>query len=389
MNTLGTIAACCFWLCAGGILYAYAVYPLLLWVLARLFGRQGDPPPLSDSQLPSLSLLIAAHNEEASIEARIRNALAMDYPKEKLEIIVASDGSTDATSSIARRYADQGVRVLEFSRRGKSAVLNLAIPQARGELVLLSDANTHTSHDAARHMARWFVDPGIGAVCGRLLLIDPQQGNNVDSLYWKYETFLKNRESKLGALLGSNGAIYTLRKVHFDPIPDQILIDDFVIPLQARLRSGCAIVYDAKATAHEESAADMRAEFRRRTRIGTGDWQAIALLWRLLNPFRGWIAFTFFSHKLLRWVCPFFMIGMIVANLCLAHFSPHFAVLLRVQLVLYTVAAAGAVVPRKIPLSRFMRLAHLFLSMNTALFIGFYKWLAMPATGVWNRTPRP
>lgn len=378
-----------FWTCVAGIGYTYAVYPVLLALLGRLFGKQAEPPLLADDQLPSLTLLIAAHNEESAIEDRIQNALAMDYPRQKLEIIIASDGSSDQTTAIARRFAHQGVRVLEYSRRGKTAMLNLAIQEAQGELILLSDANTYTNPSAPRLLARWFVDPNIGAVCGRLFLTDPRLGTNVDSLYWTYETFLKRRESRLGALLGSNGAIYAIRKTCFKAIPDQTIIDDFVIPLQARLRTGCAIVYDAEATAHEETAPNIRCEFHRRTRIGTGDWQAIALLWRLLDPRRGWIAFTFFSHKVLRWVCPFFMIGMIATNLCLAQFSPFFYTILRIQLVLYALAAAGAIMPRNVPLSRFMRLASLFVSMNAALFIGFYKWLATPHTGIWSRTPRP
>ncbi len=384
MKMLQTI----FWLCFAGIGYTYAVYPVLLALLSRLFGKQADTPLLAQGTLPTLTLLIAAHNEEATIEDRIKNALAMDYPRPKLEIIIASDGSTDQTAALARRFAHQGVRLLEYTRLGKTAMLNLAIQEAQGELILLSDANTHLHSDAARLLARWFVDPKIGAVCGRLVLTDPNSGNNVDSVYWKYETFLKKRESQLGALLGSNGAIYAIRKSCFQPIPDQTLIDDFVIPLQARLRTGCAIVYDASATAHEESAPNIRSEFHRRTRIGTGDWQAIALLWRLLDPRQGWIAFTFFSHKVLRWVCPFFMIGMIATDLCLAQFSPFFYTVLRIQIILYTLAAAGAIMPRNVPLSRFMRLASLFVSMNAALFIGFYKWLLASHTGVWSRTPR-
>jgi cellulose synthase/poly-beta-1,6-N-acetylglucosamine synthase-like glycosyltransferase len=389
MTLSQTIAACFFWISLGGIVYSYAAYPLLLAILAHLFGKRIKSPLLDYADLPSLSLLIAAHNEEEVIEQRIEIALAMDYPREKLEILIASDGSTDSTAAIAARFTHRGVRLLDFpTRRGKSALLNDAIRQASGEIILLSDANTRTNGNAARLLARWFVDPHVGAVCGRLVLIDPKSGTNVDSLYWKYETFLKKRESQLGALLGSNGAIYALRAAHFQPIPDRTLIDDFVIPLKARLQSGCAIIYDAEAIAREETAPRIGTEFRRRTRIGTGDWQAIALLWRLLNPARGWIAFTFFSHKILRWVCPFFMIAMIASNLHLSPHSSFFHAILRVQIALYTLAAAGAIVPQNLPLSKFLRLANMFLSMNAALFLGFYKWLTTPHTGIWARTPR-
>src|SRR5205085_1732560 len=219
---------------------------------------------------------IAAHNEESVIGARLTNALAMDYPRQKLEIIVASDGSVDRTAEIVRRFAGQGVRLLDSSvRRGKATVLNEAICEANGQIVLLSDANTHTDPSAARLLVRWFTDPKIGAVCGRLILIDPASGKNVDGLYWKYETQLKKHESRLGALLGSNGAIYAIRREVYCPIPDGTIVDDFVIPLLAKLRRGCQIVYDWDAIAREESAAGVASEFKRRARIGAGGWQAL------------------------------------------------------------------------------------------------------------------
>src|SRR5262249_30950742 len=146
-------------------------------------------------------------------------------------------------------------------------------------------------------------------VCGRLVLTDPATGCNVDSYYWRYETFLKRCEGRLGALLGANGAIYAIRRELYTPIPGNTIVDDFVIPLRAKLRTGCRIVYDGDAVAREETPPNVGAEFHRRSRIGAGGFQSIGLLWRLLNPRSGWVAFTFFSHKILRWVCPFFLVA--------------------------------------------------------------------------------
>lgn len=388
MHTIRFLAESLFWLSAAGVFYAYAMYPALLCVLARLFGRRAEAPLLHEDALPSISLLIAAHNEEEVIEDRILNALAMDYPREKLEIVIASDGSTDQTAAIVRQYASRGVRLLDnAARRGKATVLNAAMSEVNGQIILLSDANTSTSKLAARSLVRWFANPRVGAVCGKLILTDPQSGKNVDGLYWKYETFLKGHESRLGALLGSNGAIYAIRKDLLRPIPNQTIIDDFMIPLLAKQRSGCEIIYDRDATATEESAPDVATEFRRRSRIGAGGWQAIGMLWRLLNPTRGWIAFTFFSHKILRWMCPFFMILLLASNVLLLR-SPTYQVLFWVQAVLYAAALCGAYVWRGAPLARFLRLANMFLSMNAALLVGFFRWLSGPQSGIWSPTKR-
>ena len=343
--------------------------------------------PLANGDLPCISLLIAAHNEEAVIEKRILNALAMDYPAEKLEIVIASDGSDDRTAEIVRRYGDR-VRLLDFAeRRGKSATLNAAMQQLRGDIVLLSDANTFIDTPAARKLIRWFVDPVVGAVCGKLVLIDPASGANVDSLYWRYETFLKECEGRLVALLGSNGSIYAIRRESFIPIPPQTIVDDFCIPLVIKLRTNCSIVYDTAAIANEESAQHVREEFRRRIRIGAGGFQAIGMLWPLLDPRRGWIAFTFLSHKIMRWLCPFFLLGALACSAMLQQGRTIYRWMLIAQIAFYIGAMFVALVPRwRFP--RLLRLGSMFTSMNAALLLGFFRWLSGGQKGVWRRTER-
>jgi len=344
---------------------------------------------MAEEELPSISLLIAAYNEETEIEDRLRNALATDYPSERLEIAVGSDGSTDATAQLVRRYADHGVRLLDFkNRRGKASVLNAAIPELKGEIVLLSDANTHNDSQAARKLVRWFRDPKVGAVCGKLVLTDPVTGRNADGLYWKYETFLKLCENRLGALLGANGAIYAIRKDLYVPIPAATLVDDFVIPLLAKVRTGCSITYESEAIAHEETPPDVRAEFHRRSRIGAGGFQSIGMLWRLLDPRQGWIAFTFLSHKILRWLCPFFLIGALASNaMLLSNGRAFYRYLLLAQVAFYLVSLLAAVAPPSRWLKP-LRLASLFSGMNLALLVGFIRWLVGSQKGAWRRTIR-
>jgi cellulose synthase/poly-beta-1,6-N-acetylglucosamine synthase-like glycosyltransferase len=379
----------CFWACTTLVLYAYAGYPALVWVLARIFGCRAELPALEDRDLPAVSLILAAYNEGAVIEDRLCNALAMDYPPEKLEVIVGSDGSTDRTAEIVRGFAGRGIRLLDYAQnRGKASVLNSTIAEAKGEILLLSDANTNIDPSAARKLVRWFRDPTVGSVVGRLVLIDSRTGRNADGLYWAYETFLKRCESRLGALLGANGAIYALRKDLYRLIPAESIIDDFVIPLLAKLRTGCAIVYDRDAIAWEETPPDVASEFHRRARIGAGGFQSIGMLWRLLDPRRGWVAFTFLSHKVLRWFCPFFLLGMLVSNVVLALGSPFYRALLAGHLGFYAASAVTASLPAQAGPWRLLRLTTMFTAMNLALLVGFWRWLRGVRGGAWRRTAR-
>jgi cellulose synthase/poly-beta-1,6-N-acetylglucosamine synthase-like glycosyltransferase len=371
----------------GVIVYGYIGYPCLVWILSR-FARCAQAPANSDAECPRLSLLIAAHNEESVIGKRIENALALDYPNDKLEVVVASDGSTDGTTAIVSSYATRGVRLADFAgRRGKSSVLNETIPTLTGEIVLLSDANTFYDSSAARCLARWFADSQVGAVCGRLVLFDPASGTNVDSLYWKYETFLKRCEGRLGGLLGANGAVYAIRKSMYRPIPNDTLVDDFVIPIYAKIHSRCRIVYDCSAIAHEETPHSVRAEFRRRCRIGSGAYQSLAILWRILSPRHGWTTFTFISHKVVRWLCPFLMLALLATNLLLLHL-PVFQWLLVSQLAFYTLAALAPYLPLRFTALKPLRLATMFAGMNLALLVGFVRLLRDKQSGTWSRTPR-
>ena len=379
-----------FWACLAGVVYSYAIYPVAVWAFAHVFGTARTPPAdLADGDLPMVSLLIAAYNEESVIGERLRNALALDYPADKLEIVIASDGSSDRTNAIVEAANDPRVRLLAFpQRQGKAGVLNSAFPQLRGDVVVLSDANTNTGRSAIRQLVRWFQSPNVGVVCGRLVLTDPATGTNVDGMYWKYETFLKVCENRLGALLGANGAIYAVRRHLYTGIRRNTLIDDFVIPLTMRLRTGCAIEYDCDATAYEETPEAIGSEFKRRARIGTGGFQSLPVLWTLLNPAQGWIAFTYFSHKIARWLCPFLLLGAFGLNLFLVD-KPLYAVTLAVQFALYAIAVGGTQLTSPGVPVRILRLTTLFAGMNLALLVGFWRWISTEPQGAWTRTARP
>jgi cellulose synthase/poly-beta-1,6-N-acetylglucosamine synthase-like glycosyltransferase len=374
--------------CLALVGYAYLGYPLLLWGVSKTFGR---PPRGHDEvahHLPTLSLLIVAHNEETCIAERIENALALKYPAERLEIVIASDGSSDRTAEIAAGYAGRGVRLLDYKqRRGKAAVLTDAIRECSGEIVALSDANTFYERHALKKLARWFADAQVGVVCGRLLLVDRASGQNVDGIYWRYETFLKKCEARLGALLGANGAIYSIRRDLYVPIPETTIVDDFVIPLLAKLKSRCRIVYDSDAIAYEETPPTIRDEFRRRSRIGAGGFQSIAMLYPIMHPRHGWTSFSFLSHKVCRWTCPFFLLGALISNAILLA-SERYSAVLVAQCSFYSLAGMGAFLPGSHVSVRLIRLTTMFTSMNLALLVGFWRWASGRQRGTWQRTAR-
>jgi cellulose synthase/poly-beta-1,6-N-acetylglucosamine synthase-like glycosyltransferase len=272
-------------------------------------------------------------------------------------------------------------------RRGKAATLNDAFSKLENEIVVLSDANTEFNRDSVMCLAAWFADRSIGVVCGRLVLTDARTRRNVDSIYWKYETFLKKCESKLGALLGSNGGIYAIRKSLFEAIPSNTIVDDMVVPLSARKRTGCRIVYDRGAVASEEIPESIGAEFRRRARIGAGGFQSIGILRGLLNPRHGWVSFTFWSHKILRWLCPFFMIGALVLNLLLIGHSEFFNLFIA-QLAFYGVSLLACWLPVRPRFLRYFKLGTMFTMMNAALLVGFFRWSFGRQNGQWQRTER-
>ena len=373
------------------VVYAYVGYPASLLLLARVFGRLRKPPCVPDDELPSVSLVICALNEEKWIAQRVANALAQDYPTGRLKIVVASDGSTDRTARLVGALAHkhpQRVALHEFTARtGKANVLNRLLPELDTQLIVLSDANTFFERSAVRNLARWFTHPGVLAVCGKLELTDPATGSNVDSLYWRFENLLKQQENRLGALLGANGAIYAIRRSQFVPIPPDTIIDDFVLPLGMKLRYGGDIIYDEQAVATEETPPQVRDEFKRRARIGAGGFQALVSLWPLLLPGSGWTSWAFVSHKLLRWIAPLLLVAALVANALLLA-DPAFRALFALQVVFYAIALLGAFMPGSGLVPRCLRLATLFTSMNAALAVGFFRWLLGAQRGTWQRTAR-
>jgi hypothetical protein len=354
-----------FWLLAALIFYVYVGYPIVLVVLQGLFGK---PAGKAECQ-PSVSILIPAFNEAEIMAAKIRNTLALDYPRELLEIVVASDGSTDGTADIAKAHVDGRVRFFDFpENRGKVAVLNDTVPHLRGEIVVFSDASAMLAPDSMRELVTAFSNPKVGAVSGVYGIANKAVANlgRQEDFYWSYETFLKTMESRLGTLTGAHGAFYAIRRSLYPfPLADTIN-DDFVIPTSV-IRQGFRIAYETRARALEE--AEYTEGFRRRVRITAGNFEQVGEIRKLLGPSQPLTLFCFLSHKAGRLLVPPAMVGLLACSLVLASIRPYSWFLIA-QAVFYGVALIGAFVRLR---PAVLRLPYYFCRINAAFFVWLYQ----------------
>ncbi len=337
-----------------------------------------------------MSIIIAAYNEEKVIEGRIDNCLALDYPKDKLEIIIASDGSSDQTPTIVSRYASEGVTCFDYKeRRGKVNVLNETVPKAKHNLVVFSDANTMFKRDALKKLIRHFADDRIGCVVGGLQFINAKGSSTaeLEGVYWRYETLLKKLEGKRGSLLGANGAIFGIRKELFIALEPDTIVEDFVLPMKI-LERGFHVVYAPEASAIEEAAHKIIQEKQRRIRIGAGDFQALFRLLPMLNPLRGFPALAFWSHKALRWFAPIFMVIAFISNLLIFNQGEFFKLTFIFQYVFYILAFIGQLLSRTPRNFKIFSLCYYFVSMNVALLLGLIRYLTGTQSVKWKRTER-
>ncbi len=370
-----TAVAVVFWTAAALLLYAMAGYPLALALIAGLRGA-GKRAPAEPNPLPVVSLIVAAHNEEKSILAFMRSALAFEYPRERLEVIVVSDGSTDRTLEwAAKAGADVAFGV---PRGGKVAALNAAVERARGEVLAFADANaTWDPHALSRLVAR-LADPGVGYVCGQLRL-GPTGGENQEGLYWRYEMAVRERESRLAGVTAGNGAINAVRRdayIALEPGRGQ----DISFPFELA-RRGLRAVYEPDAAAHESLASTLAGEFARKRRMHAGSWATI-LRHRMLSPrgypFGYWLEIL--SHRGLRYAAPFLHLIVLAANLALLGDSWIYAVTLTAQLAVLAAATLATLVPL-----RPFQVPRYYLAVTAASALGLWDYLRHGVPVTWER----
>ncbi len=371
-----------FWGCIGVIFYVYFGYFLLVLLLSMLEKHiQKD-----ESFIPHVSLLIPAYNEESVIREKIENSLRLDYPKDKLEIVVVSDGSIDDTNVIVSEYQDRGVVLYTTPKRaGKIAAQEMVIPMLSGEIIVFSDANTMYYPDSIKKLIRNFADNTVGGASGDVrLLASDKSFDASESLYYKYERFIQQNESKIWSLIGADGAMYAIRKgLYVSPKSNAVSCDD-VIPMAVAM-AGYRIAYEPEAIAVEDSAPCWRIEFRRRVRMAA--FGINNFLWNRNIPSmqQPWLLIEYLSHRLFRWITPFFIIGLFVSNIFLLSVSKLYWVIFIIQIGFYFFALIGMKLKTD---KHIFGVCFYFCLNNIGNMLGVIKGMMRMQRNLWKPTER-
>jgi cellulose synthase/poly-beta-1,6-N-acetylglucosamine synthase-like glycosyltransferase len=366
------------------VIYIYVGYPIIALIIARL-----SPRPIKQGQsLPTVSILIAAYNESHVIEATIKNKLSLNYPSDKLEIIIVSDGSTDGTDEIVARFDCKQLRLLrQEPRAGKTSALNMAIAEVSGEIIVFSDANSLYAPDALYHLVANFADPEVGYVTGKMVYTNPDGTVNAEgcSAYMKYENFLRGVESQIGSVVGVDGGIDAVRKKLYRPMrPDQL--PDFVLPLNV-VDQGYRVVYEEKALLHEPALSGSSDEYRMRVRVSLRAYWALWDMRHLLFKYDNLLfAWQLWSHKVLRYLCFIFLIVALTTNIALYSHGVLFKCLLATQIFCYAGGYASPLLEKIGYSSRLLGLCRYFTLLNMASAHAFFRFFRGQKQVLW--TPR-
>jgi cellulose synthase/poly-beta-1,6-N-acetylglucosamine synthase-like glycosyltransferase len=376
------MATILFWTAFTCIVYVYAGYPLLLMLWRRVVRRPVD----KRYQEVSVSLVIVMHNERRNVQAKIQNCFELDYPADKLQIIVSLDAPTDGTDALLRQYTGQGVEVLSSPvRRGKAEALNSGLAAARGEIVMFGDAGQRLEKSAVRELVANFADASVGAVSGALVLLDrdAQEAADGAGLYWRYEKKLRAMESDIHSVPGATGAIYAIRRRLFVPLPPGTILDDVVVTMRIVLEGKRAIL-DPAARAYGVATQSPDIEYEKKKRTLTGNYQLFAEMPELFVPWRNPIFVQLVSHKAGRLIVPYCLAALFISNLCLRGGLYRTGVLL--QGTWYIMACAGWWASRggESRLGKLMAIPYAFVLMNWAAVAGLYYFVRGRALGIWN-----
>lgn len=362
-----------FWICVIALFYTYIGYPLFVYAVSRLLPKSIN----RDDFAPFVTVLITAYNEEKAIRSKLENTLQIDYPKEKLEILVASDCSNDGTDTIVKEFAEKNVKLYRQTERlGKTMAQNSAVEKASGEIILFSDATTMYKRDVLKAMLPNFADKTVGCVAGKLIYVDESRspvGKGAKS-YWSYETFLKEAESRACSLIGASGCLYAVRKSAYQPMYPEACSDFLICTIL--YRQGLRSVYEPNAVCTEETNRRTDKEMRMRVRVIS---QTYTDLWRnlaMLNPFKsGFYAIELISHKVFRYAVPFFLILLFFSSMILAFSSTFFAVIFALNIAFYFLALVAWLLEKTKRSLGILAMPLYFVLTNLASLIGFYKFL--------------
>jgi len=372
-----------FWASVLLLTYTYVGYPSVMYAWAALRRR----PRCQQGPQPTVSIVVVAHNEATRVAQRLENLLSLDFPRCQLEILFASDGSSDDTVERARAYEPKGIRVIAFNRRrGKPAVLNDIVPEAQGDVVVLADARQQFEPETLSALVAPFADPRVGAVSGELILNQTASGTSVGAgvgFYWRYEKFMRRSESQVDSTVGATGAIYAIRKDLFKPIPEDTIVDDVWLPVQI-VRRGYRVVFEPNARAYDGASATSAEEFTRKVRTIAGNFQLFFREPWLLHPRRNRLWFQTVSHKGLRLLTPLLLLTAVCTNLLLLE-EPIYRFALTGQACFYLAALVGHRLRnsrRKIP---FFSFPYILCLLSCATLIAFFRFATGRQSVIWEK----
>lgn len=388
MKLLIIIFLCSFFI----LFYSYAGYGLLAWFMVKVKRWLFPPKALPAQELPPVTLLIAAYNEAGFIEQKIHNTLELDYPAEKLQVMIVTDGSTDGTPDIIRRYPSI-ILLHEPERSGKTAAINRAMLQVSTPVVVFCDANTLLNKAAIRNLVKHYDDPHTGGVAGEKKVVagGDDGAAGMEGVYWKYESALKKLDAALYSVVGAAGELFSIRTALFRPVEPEVVLDDFIISLRINM-AGYRIAYAPDAYAMEAPSFSITEEHKRKVRISAGGFQSIVMLKPLLNIFKyPLLSFQYISHRVLRWtLCPLCLPLLLLSNAALVAMGagPWFTAFLAAQLAFYGLAAIGYVLANRSVRVKIFYIPFYFLFMNVAIFEGFFRYIRKRQSAAWERSSR-
>jgi cellulose synthase/poly-beta-1,6-N-acetylglucosamine synthase-like glycosyltransferase len=373
-----------FWISLITLFHVYIGYMIICIIIGKIFKQPIDKQEI----FPTVTMLVPAYNEQQVIKQKIENSLALAYPKDKLEIVIASE-SNDQTNQLVREFQDKGIILYAFEqRRGKSRMLHDVFFKTKGEIVVFSDANAMYHPDAINKLVRNFHDPKIGGVLGKLIIANPDDSSTSEgeSVFKKYESLLRKANTAVHSIIGADGTMLAIRRDLYKPIdPDRG--DDFELALRVRIQ-GYGMVFEPEAVSYEKASIDFRDEIKRKIRIVSWFWKsALILLREMVHPFRGFLIFQVVSNKILRWLSPVFLILLFISSFNTAGINNPHALFFQLQVFFYAIAMLGGIFPGKSKnkFQKILRMPFFFIVFNYAFLIGSIKGLFLKQKPFWQK----
>lgn len=379
-----------FWTCVFIVFYVFVGYGMLISILAKIKGTK-PIETLADEDLPEVTFLVAAYNEEEIIEEKIKNTLALDYPKDKLKIKVVTDGSSDGTNDIVSRFSEAEL-CFKPERAGKIAAVNRVMPSVESALTVFTDANVMINKDGLKNMIRHFQSNLVGAVSGEKTVLSKEEdgaSSSGEGFYWKYESFLKRKDAEWNTLVGSAGELFAIRTHLYENIDTNTLIEDFVMTMKLSAK-GYKVAYEPQALAMETGSANIEEETKRKVRISAGGIQAVIMLLPLLNFFKyGKLTFQYISHRALRWtLMPLALVGAFTSIFFLAPQGWPYDLIMRLELIFAILALAGYAMRNGETKIKALYIPYYFIYMHYCVVLGWIKYFRGKQQVTWDKAKR-